>query len=1086
MKNKFRHIFSIFMIWVILIMQCGIAIAEDTIVGETGENGYLVIVDYQSEYTVGEEFSATLKYHSIDGNAVSVPLNSCDVIGFNSNVTLAEKQEVTICYMDCYATCYVTVYPDGEGTDEETSGSYENLEWYFNKYTGELYITGEGNMPDFENELVPWHQCMERVRKITIAGELTSISNGAFEICPVAIVVNIEADIEIIHTDAFENCHNIRAIYLPASVKIIEECAFRHCDYIQGIHYRGDRQTWLEMERNDEYFNMGRVHYNCTEEPTYELEIADIFVDWFQEECFIGEELQMVVCANTVDGTTIPLFVDEYTVEGFDSWTPGEQIVTIRYRDYETTITVWVIDNAEPEPTETVSIENVKTEYEYGEDFYAEVYVYDAEGNRTQVEDFEVEGFDGWTSGEQTVTIIYNDYTAEFNVVVNEKETEEEGINWYFDKETGELVISGSGDIPDYYRQWQEYAEIIKMVTIKGNITSIGSGNFVRCTNLTVVNIEAPVTTIRPNAFQGCTVLRRIYLPDTISLIDANAFLSSYQLRRAYYRGSEEEWSYVLVNDKYLQTAKVFYDYDGTPSIVEDIKDLNVTLKQTEYNIGEQLNLDIRGYVADFGLIPLTIDECLVVGFDNQLPGEQFVTIKYGECSFDITVTVIGETEPEPVETVSIQNVKLEYEYGEEFYAEVYVYSDDGSLVQVEAFEVEGFDSSIIGCQTVTVKYGEYSETFEVYVKEAEETVHIVSVNFYDIQTNYNLGEEFYAKVCVNYSDGTSVYVNEFIVEGFNNQEPGEQIVTLNYEGHTYNVVVYVNDPEQPEPEPGETVSIRNVKLDYEYGEDFYAEVYVTNGGGSSTQVEDFVVEGFDSHKLGEQTVRVGYGDYFETFTIWVNYPVVDPETAPVVTVSTEKCRVGNTVDVVVSLSNNKGFSNLGLEIEYDTALTLVGVSANSAVGATFTMAQTLDVYPYNIGLDSVSNTNYNGDLVTLTFEVLEDTQPGEYFVNVDFYKGRNGDYVDGISVNYDENDVPLGLYYENGKVIVYDYIPGDINGDGVVTNKDGTAMLRYLAGWDLENIVEDALDTDGDGTVTNKDGTRLLRYLAGWDVEIN
>ena len=45
--------------------------------------------------------------------------------------------------------------------------------------------------------------------------------------------------------------------------------------------------------------------------------------------------------------------------------------------------------------------------------------------------------------------------------------------------------------------------------------------------------------------------------------------------------------------------------------------------------------------------------------------------------------------------------------------------------------------------------------------------------------------------------------------------------------------------------------------------------------------------------------------------------------------------------------------------------------------------------------------------------------------------------------------------------------------------------MLRYLAGWDLDDIVLDALDTDGDGTVTNKDGTRLLRYLAGWEVEI-
>ena len=70
-----------------------------------------------------------------------------------------------------------------------------------------------------------------------------------------------------------------------------------------------------------------------------------------------------------------------------------------------------------------------------------------------------------------------------------------------------------------------------------------------------------------------------------------------------------------------------------------------------------------------------------------------------------------------------------------------------------------------------------------------------------------------------------------------------------------------------------------------------------------------------------------------------------------------------------------------------------------------------------------------------------------------------------------------IGSVNENGS---------DINCDGAVTNKDGTALLRYLAGWTLEDIDVNALDTDGDGAVTNKDGTRLLRYLAGWDVEVH
>ncbi|MBR4910975.1 MAG: dockerin type I repeat-containing protein [Clostridia bacterium] len=64
-------------------------------------------------------------------------------------------------------------------------------------------------------------------------------------------------------------------------------------------------------------------------------------------------------------------------------------------------------------------------------------------------------------------------------------------------------------------------------------------------------------------------------------------------------------------------------------------------------------------------------------------------------------------------------------------------------------------------------------------------------------------------------------------------------------------------------------------------------------------------------------------------------------------------------------------------------------------------------------------------------------------------------------------------------------YIPGDINGDGSVNNKDLTRLFQYLSDWDVE-VTESALDINGDGSVNNKDLTRLFQYLSDWDVKIH
>ena len=62
--------------------------------------------------------------------------------------------------------------------------------------------------------------------------------------------------------------------------------------------------------------------------------------------------------------------------------------------------------------------------------------------------------------------------------------------------------------------------------------------------------------------------------------------------------------------------------------------------------------------------------------------------------------------------------------------------------------------------------------------------------------------------------------------------------------------------------------------------------------------------------------------------------------------------------------------------------------------------------------------------------------------------------------------------------------LPGDVNGDDIVNNKDFGILRQYLNNWEV-TINESNADVNADGIVNNKDMGILRQYLNNWDVEL-
>ena len=102
-------------------------------------------------------------------------------------------------------------------------------------------------------------------------------------------------------------------------------------------------------------------------------------------------------------------------------------------------------------------------------------------------------------------------------------------------------------------------------ITIPNSVTSIGNGAFSNCSSLTNITIPDSVTSIGSYAFFYCRMLTTITIPNSVTSIENSAFSYCDNLTSVYYKGSENEWNQMSIDDNnILLTDATRYYYSAT------------------------------------------------------------------------------------------------------------------------------------------------------------------------------------------------------------------------------------------------------------------------------------------------------------------------------------------------------------------------------------------------------------------------------------------------------------------------------------------------------------------------------------------
>lgn len=119
--------------------------------------------------------------------------------------------------------------------EEGTCG--DNITWTLNINTGELILTGSGDMNDYggTNGSTPWYSHKDLVRTVTVWEGITSLGDYAFFNCRNLIDITLPSSLQSVGDNAFSNCRSLTGIELPARVTSLGTGLFSGCSALESI-----------------------------------------------------------------------------------------------------------------------------------------------------------------------------------------------------------------------------------------------------------------------------------------------------------------------------------------------------------------------------------------------------------------------------------------------------------------------------------------------------------------------------------------------------------------------------------------------------------------------------------------------------------------------------------------------------------------------------------------------------------------------------------------------------------------------------------------------------------------------------------
>ena len=199
---------------------------------------------------------------------------------------------------------------------------------------------------------------------------------------------------------------------------------------------------------------------------------------------------------------------------------------------------------------------------------------------------------------------------------------------------------------------------------------------------------------------------------------------------------------------------------------------------------------------------------------------------------------------------------------------------------------------------------------------------------------------------------------------------------------------------------------------------------------------------------------------------------VVTVKELPLLKVLGAEEKAGNIVDVAIEVKNNPGIALVSFKVDYNSdVMTLEAIEQGDIFSGEIDCNISTVPFVFNVYTGSDNKTE-DGTLVTLRFRLSEECEEGEYEITLS----------DIESINIDEKDVVFGCI--NGSIIVKNFVPGDVTGDGEVTRSDLLRLAKHFSGFTVE-IDKAASDVTGDGEVTRSDLLRLAKYFSGFSVEL-